>query len=67
MTDASKFVPAREDSQSPPDHLTLTLRTRDPRLVALIRLLARQAADDYVNAARNRQRTVLTKQEPSMT
>ncbi|WP_342629783.1 hypothetical protein AAC691_08930 [Nguyenibacter vanlangensis] len=56
MTDASKIVPAREDDAAS-DRLILTLRTRDPRLVALVRLLARQAADDYVNAARNRQRT----------
>nr|WP_128081251.1 hypothetical protein [Acetobacter persici] len=61
MTDASKIVPAREDGESPSDRLTLTLRTRDPRLVALVRLLARQAADDYINAAHNRRKTGPTK------
>jgi hypothetical protein len=56
MTDASKIMPAREDDAAS-DRLTLTLRTRDPRLVALVRLLARQAADDYVNAARTSRKT----------
>ncbi|GBQ31310.1 hypothetical protein HLH34_19050 [Gluconacetobacter azotocaptans] len=60
MTDASKIASARENDTAS-DRLTLTLRTRDPRLVALVRLLARQAADDYVNATRNRRKTGPTK------
>ncbi|GAA4488886.1 hypothetical protein [Gluconacetobacter asukensis] len=56
MTDASKIVPTRGNDAAS-DRLALTLRTRDPRLVALVRLLARQAADDYINAARNRRKT----------
>ena len=52
MVRTSEVVPLRQGEAGSPDRLTLTVRgPRDPRLVDLVRLLARQAADAYFDAA----------------
>ena len=52
MREASKIVPLRCSHAESGDRMTVTLSgPRDPRLVALVRLLARQAADEYFEAA----------------
>ena len=51
MTGTSKVVPLRRSPAEADDRLTVTLSgPSDARLVALVRLLARQAADDYFEA-----------------
>ena len=48
-----KIVPLRRSISPPGDGLSLEPSGggRDPRLVALVRLLARQAADEYYDRA----------------
>ena len=52
MVGTGKVVPLQRREAELPDRLILTLSSRrDPRLVQLVRLLARKAADEYFDAA----------------
>ena len=56
MVGTGKIAPLPRREAELPDRLILTLSSRrDPRLVQLVRLLARKAADEYFDALAKRE------------